>query len=153
MSRVGNSPITVPSGVDVAIEGRAVVVTGKFRGDLAEPVVSGRAGEQGLEYTVHRNGDEGAHAFIPNIWARLRIADLADRQAWTRDSHDELAGAIRKTALQYGLMSDYTAFVAVDASRRTEGKHGTTVHQAVPVPRGVRYETTVKEERPARDVR
>lgn len=30
----------------------------------------------------------------------------------------------------------YTAFVAVAASGRTEGKHGTTVHQAVPVPRG-----------------
>ncbi|MCY4664449.1 MAG: 50S ribosomal protein L6 [Acidimicrobiaceae bacterium] len=28
MSRVGNAPITVPSGVDVAIEGRTVVVTG-----------------------------------------------------------------------------------------------------------------------------
>ena len=28
MSRVGNAPITVPSGVDVALEGRTVVVTG-----------------------------------------------------------------------------------------------------------------------------
>ena len=28
MSRVGSSPITVPSGVDVAVEGRTVVVTG-----------------------------------------------------------------------------------------------------------------------------
>ena len=28
MSRVGNVPITVPSGVDVALEGRTVVVTG-----------------------------------------------------------------------------------------------------------------------------
>ena len=28
MSRVGNAPITVPSGVDVAVEGRTVVVTG-----------------------------------------------------------------------------------------------------------------------------
>ena len=44
-------------------------------------------------------------------------------------------------------MSDYTAFVAVDASRRTAGSHGTTVHQAVPVPEGVRYQTTVREER------
>jgi len=133
--------------------GRAVVVTGKFRGDLAEPEVSGRAGGQRVEYTVHRNGDENAHAFIPNVWARLRIADLADRQAWTHDPHDELAGAIRNTALEYGLMSDYTAFVAVDASRRTEGRHGTTVHQAVPVPRGVRYETTVEEDRTAKEVR
>lgn len=34
MSRVGNSPITVPGGVDVAVEGRTVVVTGA-RGTLS----------------------------------------------------------------------------------------------------------------------
>lgn len=133
--------------------GRAVVVTGKYAGEPGQPVVQGRAGGQRVEYAVPRRDDEEAHAFIPNIWARLRIADLEDRQAWIHDPHDELAGAIRKTALEYNLMSDYTAFVAVDASRRTEGKHGTTVYQAVPVPRGVRYETTVKEERSVREER
>ena len=43
------------------------------------------------------------------------------------------------------LMSAYTAFVAVDSSRRTEGRTGTTVPVAVPVPEGVKYETTVEE--------
>jgi hypothetical protein len=33
-------------------------------------------------------------------------------------------------------MSAYTSFVAVDTSECTEGTHGTTVHQAVPVPDG-----------------
>jgi hypothetical protein len=44
-------------------------------------------------------------------------------------------------------MSEYTAFVAVDASERTAGQHGTTVYQAVPVPSGVRYDTTVAGDR------
>ena len=35
MSRVGSAPITVPSGVDVAVEGRTVVVTGA-RGTLSK---------------------------------------------------------------------------------------------------------------------
>jgi len=34
-------------------------------------------------------------------------------------------------------MSSLTAFVAVDASRRTEGTQGVTVPVAVPVPEGV----------------
>ena len=51
---------------------------------------------------------------------------------------------IRRTALDYQLMSDYTAFVAVDASQRTSGSYGVTVVQPVPVPAGVRYETTVR---------
>ncbi|HLU61620.1 MAG TPA: hypothetical protein VKZ99_04650, partial [Gammaproteobacteria bacterium] len=74
-----------------------------------------------------------------------RIADLADRRAWTADPYGDLARDIRDTALAYGLMSQYTAFVAVDASEQTAGVRGTTVHQAVPVPDGVRYDTTVSE--------
>jgi hypothetical protein len=40
-------------------------------------------------------------------------------------------------------MSDYTSFVAVDAAEATLGTQGTTVYQAVPVPDGVSYDTTV----------
>ena len=40
-------------------------------------------------------------------------------------------------------MSQFTAFVAVDSLTRTAGNHGTTVAIPVPVPDGVRYETTV----------
>jgi Ca-activated chloride channel family protein len=42
-------------------------------------------------------------------------------------------------------MSAYTAFVAVDSKTRTTGDHGTTVPVAVPVPEGVKYETTVDD--------
>ena len=138
---------TYPKRLPDLFVGRAVVVTGKFNGEPGQPVIRGRAAGQSVEQVVRQRGGEDTHAFIPNIWARLRIADLADRQAWTHDPHNELAGAIKQTALEYGLMSDYTAFVAVDASSRTAGGHGTTVHQAVPVPKGVRYQTTVREER------
>ena len=136
---------TYPKRLPDLFVGRAVVVTGKFRGEPGEPVVRGRAAGKHVEVTVARRGGEDVHAFIPSIWARLRIADLADRQAWVSDPQHELAQAIKDTALAYGLMSDYTAFIAVDASPPTAGKHGTTVHQAVPVPKGVRYQTTVRE--------
>ena len=53
-------------------------------------------------------------------------------------------------ALDYGLMSAYTAFVAVDSSRVTDGDHGTTVAVPVPVPDGVRYDTTVPEPQASR---
>ena len=72
---------TYPERLPELFVGRAVVVTGKFAGEPAQPVVRGRAGGQRVEYAVPRRGGEDAHAFIPNIWARLRIAELADRQA------------------------------------------------------------------------
>ena len=82
------------------------------------------------------------HEGIPSVWARLKIADLADRSIWQSDS--DLPGSIKQVALEYGLMSAYTSFIAVDSTRKTEGDHGTTVPVAVPVPEGVRYETTVE---------
>ena len=80
---------------------------------------------------------------IPSVWARMKIADLDDESIYSADTriHEQ----IRTVALNYNLMSAFTAFVAVDASRRTEGTQGVTVPVAVPVPDGVRYETTVSE--------
>ena len=57
----------------------------------------------------------------------------------------DLPEAIKQVALNYNLMSAYTAFVAVDSLTRTAGAHGITVAVPVPVPDGVRYETTVSE--------
>ncbi|MHC4741328.1 MAG: hypothetical protein ACYS8Z_05425, partial [Planctomycetota bacterium] len=76
------------------------------------------------------------------VWARKRIEDLANRA--TYDNNTELPAHIKQTALEYSLMSDYTAFVAVDSSRRTIGDHGVTVNVPVRVPDGVRYDTTVR---------
>jgi Ca-activated chloride channel family protein len=42
-------------------------------------------------------------------------------------------------------MSQFTSFVAVDSSARTAGSSGTTVTVPVPVPEGVRYDTTVQD--------
>ena len=134
-----------PSRLPDLFVGRPIVVTGKYLGEPGQPMVHGHAGGESLAFALPRDAREDAHAFIPIIWARLRIADLVDQQAWVHDPYNELARAIKETALEYGLMSDYTAFVAVDANGRTAGGRGTTVYQAVPVPEGVRYQTTVGE--------
>ena len=73
----------------------------------------------------------------------MKIADLADQA--TYEGGRELAGEVKQVALEYGLMSAFTAFVAVDSLTRTAGDHGTTVGVPVPVPEGVRYETTVTD--------
>ncbi|MHC4580967.1 MAG: hypothetical protein ACYS14_05880, partial [Planctomycetota bacterium] len=76
------------------------------------------------------------------VWARKKIETLGNLA--TYDSNPDLPGEIKQVALEYGLMSSYTAFIAVDSSRKTEGDHGITVAVPVPVPDGVRYETTVQ---------
>ena len=108
-------------------------MTGKFRGEPGDVMVSGKANGRGMEFAVAAEASAAERSFIRNIWARLRIEDLANRQMVGAASPD-LAREIRDTALEHGLMSQYTAFVAVDASERTAGERGTTVYQSVPVP-------------------
>ena len=123
--------------------GRPVVVTGTFAGSANSVSVNGRAADRERRLTIESDGEASGGPYLAKIWARQRIAELKDRQSRLGDPGNELASSIRETALRYQLMSDYTSFVAVDSSQRTEGTEGTTVHQAVPVPAGVRYETTV----------
>ena len=125
--------------------GRPVIVTGRFKGDgTTKARITGKVGGETHEVVLPVDLDGSArHAGLPSVWARMKIADLYDQA--TYDPNPDLRGDIKQVALEYGLMSAYTAFVAVDSASRTAGEHGTTVHVPVPVPEGVRYETTVQE--------
>jgi Ca-activated chloride channel family protein len=129
--------------------GRPVVITGRYRGDGSTTVrVTGRAGGESRTLSVPVSATPDAERpALANIWARMKIADLEDAATV---SNAEVAPQITQVALGYGLMSAYTAFIAVDSSRVTEGDHGTTVAVPVPVPDGVRYDTTVPERQASR---
>jgi len=63
--------------------------------------------------------DESPRA-LPSVWARMKIAELGDEGLSGKDRG--LPDQVRQLALDYSLMSSCTAFVAVDSSRRTEGR-------------------------------
>lgn len=126
--------------------GRPVILTGRFQGEAGAPIrVSGQVGGERVEFAVPLEADAppAAHPGLPSVWARMKIADLADESTYAPNA--ELPGQIKQVALDYGLLSAFTAFVAVDSTCQTEGAEGTTVPVAVPVPEGVKYETTVPE--------
>ena len=126
--------------------GRPVIVTGRFRGDGRATVrVTGRQVDQAREIAIPVDLDDktAAHPGIACVWARTKIAELDDYSG--RHARGESARQVRRLALEYGLVSVYTALVAVDSQTRTAGDHGTTVAVPVPVPEGVRYDTTVQK--------
>jgi Ca-activated chloride channel homolog len=126
--------------------GRPVVLAGRFAGNPEGTIrINGSAARQPAQVAVSATPDSVATncSSLPALWARMKLAELADRSTWQPDS--ELPDAVKRLALDYNLMSPFTAFVAVDSTRRTEGTTGTTVPVAVPVPEGVKYETTVEE--------
>ncbi len=133
-----------PGRIPDLFVGRPVILTGRFNGDGAATVtVKGNAGGKTRTMEIGVDLDAGAeHPGIASVWARKRIEVLANRMAYT-DS-PEVPAEIKQVALEYSLMSAYTAFVAVDSSRVTTGDHGISVAVPVHVPEGVRYETTVQ---------
>lgn len=134
-----------PSRLPDLFVGRPVILTGRYAKAQSTTVrVRGKVGAHSRRIAVRAAFDDAdRHKGLASIWARMKIADLFDRA--THETAGELPDRIKQVALDYGLMSAYTAFVAVDSLTRTNGDHGKTVAVPVLVPDGVRYETTVSE--------
>jgi Ca-activated chloride channel family protein len=134
-----------PSRIPDLFVGRPIIVTGRFDGQESTTIrVTGNVADLTQEMEIPVNLDNAAemHPGIPCVWARKKIETLGSQAVY--DNNPDLPGEIKQVALEYGLMSSYTAFIAVDSSRKTEGDHGITVAVPVPVPDGVRYDTTVQ---------
>jgi len=130
--------------------GKPIVISGRF--DAAEQGVPDSAVLAGLvggrDVTISVPGkrlavDAGQTDALGRIWARSAIATLMDEAAVFPQRNDELRPMVIDLALDHNLMSAFTAFVAVDSSRVTQGSTGVTVQQPIAVPHGVKYETTV----------
>ncbi|HZE95474.1 MAG TPA: VIT and VWA domain-containing protein [Planctomycetota bacterium] len=127
--------------------GRPVTLIGRYKGEGPSKVrISGRAGAQPVEMELAVNVDDPGqrHSALPAVWARSKITGLHDAMLGSGDPR-EFAQEIRAVALRHGLLSEFTSFIAVDSLTRTAGEFGTTVVQPMPVPSGVRYDTTVEK--------
>jgi Ca-activated chloride channel family protein len=141
-----NASDVFPNQIPDLFVGRPVILAGKFGGNgRATLRVKGRiAGEiEEIPLAVNLDDPGAKHAAMRTIWARMKIADLADRATWDVAAAD-LATQIKTLALEHSLMSAFTAFVAVDSTQQAQGAYGTSIAVPVPVPEGVRYDTTVE---------
>jgi Ca-activated chloride channel family protein len=124
--------------------GRPVVFTGRCEGEVGTIRVAGTAAGRpvSLSVTAENPGARATVPALPSVWARMKISGLMD-QART-SSAKELTAAVKAVALDFNLVSPHTAFVAVDASRRTAGKPAVTTPVAVPVPDGADPAKTIE---------
>jgi Ca-activated chloride channel family protein len=134
-----------PRRVPDLFVGRPVILTGRFDGRTDAIQISGTVNGRRTSMPVawSHNEREATHPALPSVWARMRMAELSE-QGLTEEGR-ETGNAIRQVALDYNLMSAYTAFVAVDSTGRTKGDSSTSVPVAVPGPEGVSYKKTVEE--------
>lgn len=133
-------PVKVPD----LFASRPLVLAGKYRGEPAgEIVVSGFTGEGRFERRVKVDRsrlDANAEA-LRYLWARERLAALEiagpDAAANGSGTEAERKAAITRLGLEYGLLTEYTSFVAIDQRRRRQDGHLETVKQPLPLPEGV----------------
>jgi Ca-activated chloride channel family protein len=132
-----------PARIPDLFVGRPVVITGRYQAGFEGSIrVVGTAGGMERELVVAPEADtESRRGALACVWARTRIGELANQMLVT--PAPEIPDMVKRLALEYGLMSAFTSFVAVDSMTKTAGDYGTTVPVPVPVAEGVKYETTV----------
>jgi len=133
-----NQPLTLTGryGASTAHGSRAAT------GDI---VIRGRLGGRPWSFTLPAqlpvSAPEGA--CLASVWARAKLTDLttSDYQGIQQGTPNPgVKQEIIQTALDYGLMSQFTSFVAVEEKTVTEGGRPKTVAVPVEMPEGVSYE-------------
>lgn len=138
---------TYPSRIPELWAGRPVIVFGRYV-STAEPttriIVHGRVEGQEVSWPLEVDlpSREPKHDVLAKVWARHRIEDLMHQTYY--GGSPAVEETVTAIALDYGLMSQYTSFVAVDATqaRQTneEAKPPRRMLVPVPLPDGTQWE-------------
>ena len=132
-----------PGQVPDLFVGRPIIVTGRCEEVPGTIRVEGNAAGRSVSLSVTAEKTSPANLpVLASVWARMKIADLMNRPR-AREGGDGSA-AIKSVALDFNLVSPHTAFVAVDASRRTAVQPEVTTPVAVPVPEGDNPDKTIE---------
>jgi Ca-activated chloride channel family protein len=126
-----------PRKVPDLFASRPIVVFGKWRGAPGGSIeISGQTG-RGVYQTsiaVAPERSDVRHAALRHLWARTRIANLAD---FGPAPDEKIVGEITSLGLTYGLLTKYTSFIAVQEIIRRTTEGADDVDQPLPLPAGV----------------
>lgn len=134
-----------PKQIPDLFSAKPVVIYGRYNGPGKATVrLSGKTA--GRDFTrnisVDLPANDAYNDVLASLWARTKIEDLMsqDYGAMHRgDPSTELRNSITKLALDFRLMSQFTAFVAVEERTVTEGGQPKRIEVPVEMPEGVSY--------------
>ncbi|MBS0338885.1 MAG: VWA domain-containing protein [Proteobacteria bacterium] len=128
-----------PQALPDVLGERPVIVFGKWRGQpKGRLVLEGQSAEGPWrqQFAVDASTLQPDAVALRSLWARHRIAALQDQESLQGGS--ELREQITSLGLRYGLLTQYTSFIAVDQVVRNTAPDGSTrVDQPLPLPKGV----------------
>lgn len=143
----GDSPEIYPSNAPDLFAEQPLVLFGK-KGDRTNgkiKITGVAAGGERYEQTLDVNFEkDNSNLGIAQLWGRARIKDLMNQMFGGEVK--SLVDAVTQTALNYRLLSQYTAFVAVSEEVRVNPDGGkVTVNVPVEMPQGVNFGMTSGE--------
>jgi Ca-activated chloride channel homolog len=121
-----------PSPIPDLFEGAPVVVTGRFTGAPTGSVTVG----SDTDWRTTAEASPSDNPSLPALWARARIRDLEDRYVIGTGDQTRLEKHIVDTSLRFGVLSRFTAFVAIDERVVNESGKVHRVTQPVDLPSG-----------------
>lgn len=132
-----------PKQIPDLFSARPVVLTGRFTGAGRGVVrlkgrMGGNAFEREIEVTLPEAQAE--HDVLATLWARRRVDDLMSEDwagAQRGEARVDVREAVTNLGLEYGLMTQFTSFVAVEEMTLTDGGEPRRVEVPVELPEGI----------------
>jgi Ca-activated chloride channel family protein len=127
-----------PSHIPVLFAGRPIVVLGKYRGKAEGKIVitgSTPAGKYEQVLDVGTIASPAQTEALRTLWAREAIRNLDDLTG-NMDAASQEGQKVLELGLAYGLLTQFTSFVAIDSLVRADGDPK-KVDQPLPLPEGV----------------
>jgi len=127
-----------PQALPDVLGERPVIVFGKWRGEAkGRVIIEGQSAEGPYRQELRiDNATRQDAAALRSLWARHRIASLSDQEAL--EGGDAFKQRITELGLRYGLLTQYTSFIAVDkVVRNVAPQDAKSVDQPQPLPKGV----------------
>lgn len=109
-------------------------------GQEAHLVLHGNLGSQPVDQRVALALPTGKDQALERVWAWSKVEDLLEQQEMEPDRAERIRADILGLALDAGLVTPYTSFVAVDQDAAQSGGKPRKIKIAQPLPKGLRRE-------------
>ena len=125
------------------LAGQPVVISGRYKGTLPKEItLSGVVGGKKVSYRLPLDRATGRDEGVRFVWARDKIRELTFTNV--RKPSKDLQRELVRFSVAQKVLCGYTAFLAVDSSRKTDGELGISMNIPAEFPDGVGRDESVK---------
>ncbi len=119
----------LPTSLPDVFEGEQLVVLGKYIGEAPMAIrISGNYLGDNRAFTATLDPSKATtrNSFVPRLWATRRIGSLLEaiRQSPGSDGSRELVSEVVRLSTEYGILTEYTAFLAANPEDMPVGRPG-----------------------------